>query len=814
MMRQTQAELELEAYQFGKTRMIGSMQGNEEKGRAHNNPYAQAIYRRFVLPLAEIIREDLAVKKVGRRQAHVRLLAPVDPEATAYIAVRSAMVALLAGKGENLTEGAGRSVVADVGRSVYHEYVLDHFAEIEPDLFYHLVNDFERRMSRNERHRMTVFKMQARKAGICFNEWSSGDRDQVGSYLMEQLSKLGMVHTKQVTVPHVHKNNIRTKIVVTFTEECVALINQIKGFAIESTPYFLPCVEPPKNWTSVTEGGFHTKEMRRLMPWMVKTHPSHRDNFRDADMSAEIACINALQRTEWRINKPLLHAIRDVAKHFDMEEIISQAESPKPDKPEWLTDDMKKEDMTPAQAEAFSVWKRSVAEWHTERKVRGTKWGRFTNAMKIATKFEDYEKLWFVYFEDFRGRKYAQTTGVSPQGSDLQKALLEFANGKPITTEEQIRWFKISGASRFGYDKVTFPEQVEWVNERHQLLLSFANDPVSHTGWQDAAAPLQFLAWCMEYRDWCADPSTFASRLVVGMDGSCNGLQNFSAMLRDELGGTATNLIPSTSPKDIYQMVADVTLQLLLSAEQDERGFRDRWITHGMNRTLVKRSVMTLPYGSTRYSCAEFIVQDYLRTGVVATFDKVEYVKAANYLSHHVWKAIGAVVVKAREAMAWLQQAARQLIREGYTEIKWMTPSGFPVLQAYWEQDVHQIRTKLCGGAILKLHHDTSTPDVNRHKNGIAPNFVHSLDATHLTLTVNALVAQGIDSLAMIHDDYGTHAADAPALYTTIRERFVWMYENFDPLARLRETYPQLPPPPELGTLDIRQVLDSPYFFR
>ena len=232
-----------------------------------------------------------------------------------------------------------------------------------------------------------------------------------------------------------------------------------------------------------------------------------------------------------------------------------------------------------------------------------------------------------------------------------------------------------------------------------------------------------------------------------------------------------------------------------------------------MNRTLVKRSVMTLPYGSTRYSCAEFIVADYLRGGKVPEFEKGEYEKAANYLSHFVWAAIGEVVVKAREAMTWLQQGARQLVREGNTEIKWVTPSGFPAIQAYWESDVHQIHTKLCGGARLKIHHDTDTPDINRHKNGIAPNFVHSLDASHLTLTVNAAVAEGITSLAMIHDDYGTHAADAPRLFRIIREQFVGMYQRHDMLAEFRARYPGLPEPPEQGDLDITQVLESPYFF-
>ncbi len=549
-----------------------------------------------------------------------------------------------------------------------------------------------------------------------------------------------------------------------------------------------------------------------MMPFVVKCHPSMRDNFRNADMSQELAAVNTLQRVGWRINAKMLDAIKLVAKHYDMEEILSQAEVPRPDKPEWLRDGMTKDDMDELQLEEFVKWKRGVAEWHTERKIRGTKWGRFYNAMRIADKFRDYPALHFVYFVDFRGRKYVQTTGVSPQGSDMQKALLEFAEGKPLNSKEAIEWFKITGANRWGYDKASLADRVKWVDDRSELILAFASDPISNPEWMEADAPLQFLAWCLEYHAWVQDKS-FPSRIAVGMDGSCNGLQNFSAMLRDELGGKATNLVPSTLPNDIYQMVATVTERLLLAAEADEHGYRQRWLKHGMNRTLVKRSVMTLPYGSTRYSCAEFIVQDYLRGGKVPEFEKAEYARAANYLSHFVWQAIGEVVVKAREAMDWLQDAAKVLVKKGAESITWITPSGFPAIQSYWEQSIHQVRTQLCGSAMLKIHKDKDTPDRNRHKNGIAPNFVHSLDASHLTLTVNAATGIGITSLAMIHDDYGTHAADAPELYRIIREVFVGMYEGYDPLQEFAEVNGIDAELPALGGLDIRQVLDSPYFF-
>lgn len=813
----TQAKLEEQMYAFGRSRAERMMAKNEEGGRANNNPYAQAIYRRFVLPLAEIVREDVAVKKAGRRKAHAVLLEALDPEAVAYLAVRNTLNEMMNGRDRQATTDAGnllpasaRQVTSAIGKACYHELLLGLFEQADPALFHTLVNDLGRRMSKSERHRMTVFKMQARENGVPFPEWGPGGTEQVGAYLLDQLEQLGMVATEQVAVGAQRAKDVRQTINVRLTEEVIELIWQIKGHIVETTPYFLPCVEPPMDWVSISDGGFHTKAMRRMQPFAVRSY-GERDSFYDADMTKPLAAINALQRVAWKINGPILDAIRQVAKHFDMEEILSQAEFPAPDKPTWLIGDMSRDDMDPQQLEEFIHWKKAKAEWFTQMKLRGTKYGRFYTATTVADKFREFPAIYFVYFADFRGRLYAQTTGVSPQGSDMQKALLHFSQGKPLDTLEAERWFCINGANKWGYDKVSLDDRVKWVADHKDQFIRFGQDPITYQGWREADCPLQFLAWCMEYAEWQTSPHTFVSHLPIGMDGSCNGLQNFSAMLRDEVGGKATNLTPGHKPNDIYQMVADVTALRLRQAEPDEAGFNAKWLAHGMNRKLVKRSVMTLPYGSTRFSCADFIVGDYLKMGLAPQFEKEEYARAAQYLSHFVWDAIGEVVVKAREAMTWLQQSARKIIHGGTEVIRWTTPSGFPVSQAYSEQESHRIRTNLCGNAFLRISMDTDTPDVNRHKNGVAPNFVHSYDASHLTLVTVAASLEGL-SLAMIHDDYGTHAADAARLYTLIREVFVAMYESFDPLSDFAALY-DLPEPPTRGDLDLRSVLASPYFF-
>src|SRR5690606_26884152 len=124
--------------------------------------------------------------------------------------------------------------------------------------------------------------------------------------------------------------------------------------------------------------------------------------------------------------------------------------------------------------------------------------------------------------------------------------------------------------------------------------------------------PWQFLAFLFEYAEAMAtgSPEDYVSYLPVGLDGSCNGLQNFSAMLRDPVGGKATNLIPGDKPNDIYAQVAAVCKSKLeglllkpaypVTDTETSHEYARRWLSFGIDRKVAKRPVMTLPYGSTR----------------------------------------------------------------------------------------------------------------------------------------------------------------------------------------------------------------------
>jgi DNA-directed RNA polymerase len=806
----TQREIEELMYTGGIRRAEGAMAKAEEQGRADQNPYAKELFREYVLPLAAVIKADVETKRAGRRQAHVVLLSGLDYEAAAFLAVRHAITVLLGSKPTD-----HRGLGYGIGRTVHRELVLSQIKDEAPELYQTLAQDFGRRMSKDERHRLTVFMMQAKQRGINLVEWNWGSREQVGFYIMGLLEQAGLI-TIGAESRSGYKRDARD---INLHPDVMEEISKIKSYVSLTMPVYGPCVEPPIDWAFGVTGGFHTREMVRANPTLIHGRSAARALGRSTDMPVVYAAVNALQRTAWAVNVRMLNTVMAIAREFSTKEIVSLSDSPSPAKPEWLKEDWTKEpkEQWPTDKLAeFKQWKRDMAEWHTQRKLLGSRYSRFYAATRTADMFKDYPAIYFVHFADSRGRLYPLTQGISPQGSDLSKALIHFAEGKGLPDAAARRWFLVQGANKWGFDKATLADRAEWVTERKDLILSFAADPINNQGWLEAGDPLQFLAWCFEYEAYYNDPDGFKSHLPISMDGSCNGLQNLSAMFRDEVGGAATNLTNNKVMRDIYGDVAKAATKRLEAKvpEDSELVMRHKWLAHGIERKAVKRSVMTTPYGVTERTATEYIVDDYLREKLGPTFDPKEYYQAARILMGAVWPAIGDVVVKGREAMDWLKKAARQIMKEGkHDVIQWPTPSGFPACQDYYEVEVHRITTLLHGPVKIRVLSETDTPDAARHASGLAPNFVHSLDAAHLHLTTADAAKQGITSLAMIHDDYGTHAADAQLLFDSIRKQFVAMYLACDPPAMLKEKYPCISEPPSKGSLDIMEVLESDFFF-
>ena len=92
----------------------------------------------------------------------------------------------------------------------------------------------------------------------------------------------------------------------------------------------------------------------------------------------------------------------------------------------------------------------------------------------------------------------------------------------------------------------------------------------------------------------------------------------------------------------------------------------------------------------------------------------------------------------------------------------WVTPLGLPVLQPYRKSSTHTVRTIL-QSITLSLDDDALPVSKQKQRTAFPPNFVHSLDATHMLMTAIRMRDKNI-TFAAVHDSYWTHAQDIPAM--------------------------------------------------
>lgn len=814
-----QHQLETEMAQQGIARYNNNVLRAAEAGRMDETGAGRQLVSHNIDRLTKAIiewRNEANTGKAGRRQTALKLTDGIDAQVLAIITLRQ-MVATV------MQRPKLASVCVDVGTRVEDERRVQQFAEADMATYRAL------KKAADERHdyhyKRAIFVRAATERDM--ERWSNHDRMTVGQKLvalMIETTGLFSVDTfgvdgKPTTV--LHPSN-----------ELNDWLRDYHGRAEVLSPVYAPMVVEPLEWTSGIGGGYLTNSVPPIR--LVKGMPASALKALDMDsMSVLVDAINAMQRTAWTVNRRILEVIDAFWESGDGEAgLPSKTSRLLPVKPGDID----------TNEEARKEWRKAAALVYRMQTQARSKRAQFLIGMTSAHKYKDYERIYFPYQVDFRGRAYA-VPALNPQGPDWMKALLMFAEGKPLGAEGW-KWLAIQGANTFGVDKVSLEDRVRWVQDHEEHILQCAEDPYSYRWWTEAGDPWQFLAFCFEWAGFIAQGESFVSHLPVALDGSCNGLQHLSACLRDELGGSAVNLTPSEKPADIYQKVADVVTEALRRDIEDgtdditeddgyiragTRTLARQWLAFGVTRKVCKRPVMTFPYGSGEYGFRDQLMTDILLPAYEAAqeggpefpFDRSGW-QAAGYMAKLIAQAVEQTVVKAAEMMRWLKGTA-SVVAGGGSLVTWVSPSGLPVTQRYYEAKEGRVRITIGGQTYrIRSYSPTDSVDRNAQKNGIAPNWTHSLDSSHMMLTVCRAADQGITSFALIHDSYGTHAADTPFLFTVIREAFLEMYQSLDVagdiVAQLMEMVPpekreDIPPPPEFGNLDLVEVLESRYFF-
>lgn len=586
----------------------------------------------------------------------------------------------------------------------------------------------------------------------------------------------------------------------------------------------LPMIVEPRPWRRSNQGGFLESKTSfvRVKPGIVEQKLYTEAAMKSGDLKQVSKGLDVLGKTAWQINNNVLNVMMEAWNSG--EEIANMP----PLNPEF---DIPREPDSSADPLLRKEWIHAVKAIENERTGLHSQRCFMNLQLEVARAFRN-QTIYFPHNVDYRGRAYPIPTYLNHMGADHTRAVLKFARGKELG-ERGLRWLKIHLANLYGLDKSSFDEREAFTNDNTANIIDSATNPLNGSRWWlKAEDPWQCLAACLELKAALdhPDPTKYVSQLPVHQDGTCNGLQHYAALGGDTWGAQQVNLEPGERPADVYSAVADLVKQAI--DEDAKKGNQFAEILQGkITRKVVKQTVMTNVYGVT-FSGAKKQVCKQIDALYPDLGKKcgVPNLLLSTYIAKHIFKALATMFRGAHDIQYWLGEiggrvcraltpAQLQQIADSYSggnveegarrgknkktngskksgfdeltqqfrsSIVWTTPLRMPVVQPYRKSNMKEVRT--CLQSVVYPVSEQTDP-VNRRKQlqGFPPNFIHSLDASHMLLSALQCHEQDLN-FAAVHDSFWTHAADIDTMNSILREAFIQIHEE-DVVGRLAKEF-------------------------
>jgi DNA-directed RNA polymerase len=323
--------------------------------------------------------------------------------------------------------------------------------------------------STSEHHSRAVVRHVLRKQGVSL-DWDDKLRMQLGGAILERIvDATGHIakdrHGKG-------KNQYHT---IRFSPELVEAVTEGHDGEILLCPFQLPMLMQPHDWTTTNDGGFETVGLTIMKQgWGGKLPAS----MEIQDMEETYRAINKLQGTSWRVNAEL-YAVLEASWAEGSTEGKLPGRDPMelPAKPWGEISNEEFKAYKEANQETVTDWKRQRAQTHEANARLVSKRLAMSSKLRQAQELLEEPEFYYVYTMDWRGRVYPSGADLTPQGDDSAKALLEFAEGKPIG-DAGFYWLAVQLANTYGHDKVSNDDRVKWVLQNEERISESATDPL------------------------------------------------------------------------------------------------------------------------------------------------------------------------------------------------------------------------------------------------------------------------------------------------------------------------------------------------
>jgi|MDTC01.2.fsa_nt_gb hypothetical protein len=380
---------------------------------------------------------------------------------------------------------------------------------------------------------------------------------------------------------------------------------------------------------------------------------------------------------------------------------------------------------------------------------------------------------------DYRGRVYLNRNIVNWQGDDLARSLVQFAEGKTIPTAA-MKYLWIQAGNLWGAkgDAKALERAGKALKPK---ILQFAKNAFgTYKKWSHLGDDKwKFIRTCFEIRDRMGNP-TFKSHLICELDQSMSGPQHMSLIMGDPESLRKCN--GGVRFRDGYSEIAENVASL---------GKTDR----SLKRRLVKTAFVPLIYGGDAFTA--FLKYSDLSHDIA--FLRELGPPGMMALAREVVEEIQAYIPAYQNYRTAIERWAREQwnadLEKGYIpRLHWTTPSGFPVYhycnepgrfetRYHIESDSERTRgvraklAKMIWRPPLQTVNDRSRDKIVK---AIAPNYIHSLDASIIHQTVSLLGHQRIPVIPL-HDALGAHACNMEKVGKMFRVVLTDSYLRLDP---------------------------------
>lgn len=573
----------------------------------------------------------------------------------------------------------------------------------------------------------------------------------------------------------------------------------------------LPMVVQPQPWLRFDKGAYQESTVPLIR---IKTGEQDQRLYAEAalergDMDQILKGLDVLGKTAWRINRPVFDVLLEA---WNKGEAIAKVpplnpDLPNPPEPEASADPLVRRN-----------WVKTLKGIHNQKMSYHSNRCFMNFQLEIARAYRDQE-FFFPHNVDFRGRAYPIPTYMNHMGADHMRGLLRFSKSRELG-ERGLMWLKVHLANVYGYDKASIRDRETFAMDNLPNILDSAENPLNgNRWWLEAEDPWQCLATCFELKAALEspDPTKFMSSLPVHQDGTCNGLQHYAALGGDSWGASQVNLSPGDKPADVYSAVAD-----LVREEVDRDAQLGNPMAKAMvgkvKRKVVKQTVMTNVYGVTFAGAKKQVLKQ-----IHALYPTIEEQTGvaegllSSYITTRIFKALSTMFKGAHDIQYWLGEIGGRVCRaltpeqiEQVTEVEyqpayglnkakkiqsksdiaslfratiiWTTPLRMPIVQPYRKTNNKVVHTCLQS---LTLQSPDRFDPVDRRKQlqAFPPNFIHSLDASHMMLSALECNELGLE-FAAVHDSFWTHASDVDVMNRVLRDAFIRIHSE-DVIKRL-----------------------------